>query len=438
MARYAAIDIGSNSIRMQVAEIVPGAPTRILAADRQVTRLGESVFRGGVMSQEAMDLAVAVLSRMAEQYKKWEVVAVRAVATSAVRDTHNQGEFLQRASQAAGTPVEIISGREESRLVHLGVQSRWPQPEKRLLLIDIGGGSAEMIASDRGRLRESASKPLGAVRLSEIFLRSDPPAERELHQMREYIDEKLAAMVHRVHSGQWDRAIATSATASAVICAVNRVPRSKRDEADRLRASTAEIRRLSRKLSVRSLAERRKVTGIGPRRAEIIVAGVAVLLRILEQCSLPSVYYSAAGVRDGIIADLVERGVGRELSLLSRDQRREVEQMSNRYGVSLKHCRKVAELADHLFGATQPLHQLAPQFGKILQAAAYLHDIGHYVNDASHHKHSYYLVANSDLSGFTNRERSLLPTFAGITAKPCLPRCTVIFNRSARRRSERL
>jgi exopolyphosphatase/guanosine-5'-triphosphate,3'-diphosphate pyrophosphatase len=115
-----------------------------------------------------------------------------------------------------------------------------------------------------------------------------------------------------------------------------------------------------------------------------------------------------AGVRDGIIADLAARGVGRERSRLTREQRKEVEQMSRRYGVALPHARKVAELAGELFLATQPLHELSPQYGKLLEAAAYLHDIGHYVNDASHHKHSYYLVANSDMSGFTNMERELI------------------------------
>src|SRR6185369_812435 len=120
MPRYAAIDIGSNSIRMLAAETAPGAPPRTLAADRQVTRLGESVFRTGALSEEAMTLACSVLSRMAGQYKKLDVVGVRAVATSAIRDAHNQAQFLERASEALGSPVETISGREEARLIYLG------------------------------------------------------------------------------------------------------------------------------------------------------------------------------------------------------------------------------------------------------------------------------------------------------------------------------
>ena len=407
MPRYAAIDIGSNSIRMQAAEVVPGSAPRILAADREVTRLGQNVFRNGRISEDAMALTCAVLARMANQYRSLDVVGVRAVGTSGVRDARNQAEFIDRASQAIGSQVEVISGREESRLIQLGVQSLWPHPGKRVLIIDIGGGSAEIIAGDLGSMKEAVSKPLGAVRLREIFLATDPAAPRELHSMRDYVLERLAGVAHRFGPQRWDRVIATSGTASAIVCAIHGVP-SDRERADRLRAATAQVRRLYKQLSVMSLAQRKKVRGIGPRRAEIIVPGVTVLLTILEQFQAPSLYYSAAGVRDGIIADLAARGIGRELAELNRDQRKEVERMCVRFAVPLKHARKVASFANTLFNELQPLHGLAPAFGKLLEAAAYLHDVGHYVNDLSHHKHSYYLVANSDISGFTSREREFI------------------------------
>jgi exopolyphosphatase / guanosine-5'-triphosphate,3'-diphosphate pyrophosphatase len=408
MPRYAAIDIGSNSIRMEAAEVIPGQPARVLASDREVTRLGESVFRTGKVSEEAQRNSCVVLARMAGLYRKLDVVGVRAVATSAIRDSANQIEFLGRAAEAVGAPVEIISGREEARLIHLGVAGSWPQPGKRVLIIDIGGGSAEIIAAENGRLLETFSKPLGAVRLRENFLKTDPATARELHQMHEYIRAKLDTPVRRLGHTDWDRALATSATAAAVASVVARSPRTKRDSMDRQRVSTAQVRQLYRKLSTLGLPSRRKITGIGPRRAEIIVPGVAVLLEFLQEFHLPAVYYSRAGVRDGIIADLAARNVGAERSRLSRDQLREVEGMGRRYGVSLEHARKVAEVGGLLFGALQPLHQLAPECGKLLEAAAYLHDVGHFVSDASHHKHSYYVVSNSDMAGFTARERLLI------------------------------
>ena len=408
MPRYAAIDIGSNSIRMEAAEWAPGLPTRVLASDREVTRLGESVFRNGTVSEEALKNTCVVLARMAALYRKLEVVGVRVVATSAIRDTRNQRDFLARATEAAGAPVEIISGREEARLIHLGVESVWPQNGKRTLIIDIGGGSAEIIAAERGHLLEAFSKPLGAVRLMEAFLKDDPPDPLQLHQMHEYIQAKLDAPLRRLGHARWNRVIATSATASAIAAAVARTPRSKREEIDQLRVTTAQVRTLYQRLSAMPIAARRKTTGIGPRRADIIVPGTAVLYQFLREFQLPAFYYSRAGVRDGIIADLAARNVGAELSRLSREQRREVESMGKRYGVALDHARKVAEISSLLFGALQPLHGLPPGCGRLLEAAAHLHDVGHFVNAASHHKHSHYIVANSDIAGFTDRERNLI------------------------------
>jgi len=408
MPRYAAIDVGSNSIRMEAAELTPGTEPKILASDREVTRLGESVFRTGRLSEEAMQLACTVLARMAAKIKTLDVVGARAVATSSVRDARNQAEFLARASEAAGVPVEVVSGREEARLIHLGVRTRWPNAGHSLLMVDIGGGSAEIIRSEGGHVREAVSKPLGAIRLKEIFLTADPPAERQLHQMREYIEERLAGAVRRFGHDRYDRAIATSATAAAVVCAVNGVPRPRRDGADRLRASTLQVQRLFRRIRGLDLAHRRRVPGVGPRRAEIIVSGTAVLLHVLEAFRLPSVYYSAAGVRDGIIADLALRGVGRELWTLSRDERVEVEKMSVRCGVSREHVRAVASYVEQLFHCLLPLHQLPPVYCRLLEAAAYLHDTGHLISDSSHHKHSYYIVANSDMPGFTAHERAFI------------------------------
>ncbi|HEX4137282.1 MAG TPA: Ppx/GppA phosphatase family protein [Bryobacteraceae bacterium] len=408
MPRYASVDIGSNSVRMEAAEVIPGHPPRILASERQVTRLGASVFRTGRISQESMDLICGVLGNMAQQYKRLEVNAVRSVATAAVRDAGNQQEFIARASAALGADVEIISGQEEARLIHLGVKSRWPHPKERFLIIDIGGGSTEIILSENERMVKAFSKPLGALRLQELFLRTDPPRAADLHRLGEYIEDRIGSAIRRIGATRIDRVIGTSATASAVVCAVNRIPRARRDESDRKRAATTQIRRFYRDISTLDTAARQKITGIGPRRAEIITPGTAVVLHILEALRMPALFYSAAGVRDGIIEDLATRGVDRGLSQLSVDQRSVVEEMAEHFGVALRHGRKVARLANDLFLGFQNVHRLPAHYGRLLEAAAYLHDTGHYVSDTRHHKHSYYLVANSELPGFTLNERELI------------------------------
>lgn len=408
MPRYAAIDIGSNSVRLAVAEVEPGRPVRTLAAEREVTRLGTSVFSEGAISKEAITNMCQVLRRFRATVDKHHAMAARAVATSAVRDAQNQEEFLQRASTAAGIPVEIISGIEESRLIHAGVQAVWPLPEERLLIIDIGGGSAEAIVSENGRMTAAFSKPLGAVRLRQMFLGIDPPGASDIDRLHGFIDEKLAPILRRIGKGGFDRVIATSSTAAAVICAVNGIDRRSREVADRKRATTAQVERLVEELSSQKLTLRRKHVGIGPRRAEIIVGGASVLARMLRTFGARSVYYSVAGVRDGIIADLAARRVGAEQTRLDKEQRRIVESMAKRFGVDVRHARKTAELASSLFDGLKPLHALPASSGKLLEAAAYLVDIGHYVSDMGHHKHSQYIVANADLPAFTAEERGII------------------------------
>ncbi len=387
-----------------VADVNQGE-TRILAQDRQVTRLGESVFRSGLISKEALDFLCATLARMAAAYSRLDVLGIRTVATSAVRDASNQDEFVLRTNKALGTRVEIISGPEEARLIELGVTARWPRSNERTLIVDVGGGSAELIISQDGQLLDSVSKPLGAVRLSELFLKSDPAGPEELRRLHSYIGEKLAPFYKQHAAEKFDRVVATSATAGALVCAANQIPRAKRDNDDRVKASIGQIEDVFRTLAASNLDERRKFVGIGPKRAEIIVAGAAVFFDVLRLFGHRSLYYCAAGVRDGIIADLATRRNARELSQLSTEQRSVVEAMAKRYAVSLRHARHVAFLCQQLFETLHSIHQLPPTAGRLLEAAAFLHDIGHFVSGVGHHKHSAYLVSNSDLPGFTDKER---------------------------------
>lgn len=408
MPRYAAIDIGSNSVRMLAAEVAPGSPTRELASDREVTRLGASVFRQGRISDEAIGFVCQVLRRMADAYSKLEVIGVRAVATSAVRDASNQAEFVARASEIVGAPVEIISGAEEARLIHLGVQARWPQPRETILIVDVGGGSAEFIVAENGEMKEGVSRPLGAVRLNEVFLKTDPPTEVELKRLEKFIDDKFEPARLPIEVFKFDRVIGTSATAAALVSAIHSIPRARREEADRLSASTADLRKLFGQMASTPLNDRKKIPGLGPRRAEIVVAGAAVFLRTLETLGQPGIHYCGAGVRDGIIADLAARGVGRERSRLTPSQVRLVETMCRKYNVDLKNARQVGNLASELFDALQPLHSLPPETGRLLEAAACLHNVGHYISDTGHHKHSAYIVSSSDMPGYTDRERQIV------------------------------
>jgi len=213
MSKYAAVDIGSNSIRMLVAEAYP-APFQELAVDRQVVRLGAGVFRDGRLTEQSMAAGLEALRRMSDKIATFEVVAMRAVGTSALRDALNRTQFLDRAAEILKMPIEVITGLEEARLIHMGVQLRWPHPKQRLLILDIGGGSAELILSENGVFERAISKPLGAVRLTEMFLKSDPPDPRELARLEKFVEERLSSP-QRFSTSKVDRMIATSSTASS-------------------------------------------------------------------------------------------------------------------------------------------------------------------------------------------------------------------------------
>jgi len=408
MPPYAAIDIGSNSIRMLVAEVDQQGVVHPLAAERRVVRLGANVFREGWLGSAEIGLGCQVLTEMSEVCRKLDVRSMRVVATAAMRDAANRDEFVEPASRILGSPVEVISGLEEARLIHLGVQATWPHPKERLLILDIGGGSAELILAEKGHLIEAYSKPLGALRLTEMFLKNNPADPRELTRLQKYIQERIAGPVARFSGTRAERLIATSATAAAAVCAINNVPRAKREKADRLPATGVQIRNLFATVGSLDLAGRAKLEGIGPKRAEIIVAGVGVLHEVIQALSLTRLYYSKAGVREGIVADLSHGKTGQTQARLTADQRRVVRSLAQRYGADKAHVRKVGELACQLFQELRSLHGLVSDGGRLLEAAANLYNIGHFVNDAKHHRHSMYLVINSDLPGFEDRERLVI------------------------------
>ena len=391
---------------MLAAEVVAEGRLETLAEDREVTRLGESVFRRGQVSPEALDQMARVLRRMAETLRQTNVTVVRAVATSAMRDARNQEEALLRAQLAlGGVRPEIISGAEEARLIHLGVQTRWPHPTETIFIIDIGGGSAEIIESKGGQAVSAVSKPVGAVRLTEMFFQEDPPTRDAIQQFTEYVGEKIGSLRSRTRPLTFDRVIVTAATAAAVVRALHAKPASDRDQIDRLSVKTRDVRELFRSLGSKSLRERQILTGIGARRAEIIVAGCGALAIILEAMGAETCTYSAAGVRDGVIADLAARAAQFDRARLDAEQLSSVRTLASRCNVDLDHVERVALLAGRLFDDLAPLHGLEARYGGLLEAAAYLHDIGHFISSTRHHRHSFYVVANSDLPAFDVDER---------------------------------
>lgn len=307
---HAAIDVGSNSIRLQIADVDALGRMTPVHVDREVVRLGTGVFRNGRLDAAAIDLACQVLERMAAAIDRHGVSSVRAVGTCALRDASNRCQFVLSASSILSCPLEVVGGLEEARLVQLGVAAHWPHEHERVLIVDVGGGSVQLILSDRERFAAGTSLPLGAVRLTELFLGDDPASESDVARMRLHIREQIAAAAEQLSRAAVHRVVATSATAGAIVCAVHGIKRSQRQRADRLGATVQQVGQLLGTLVLRNLEGRASMVGVGKRRAEIIVAGVAALDGILCGLRLPRLQYSTAGVRDGIIADLALRAAG--------------------------------------------------------------------------------------------------------------------------------
>lgn len=417
MRIFAAIDIGSNSVRIKIARVIRHR-LETIHEDRVVTRLGESAFRFGALSPEAMEDTVKVLRRFYRQVQDFGVDQVRVVATSALRDAPNSAAFIAWVQSATGWRVETISGLEEGRLIHLGVLANTSLGASRALLIDLGGGSCELTLSDKGHIREMVSLPLGAVRLTGEFLPHDPPRAVEIQRLRSSIGEELERVRERLARAKLRNVVATSGTAVAISEAAKSVaPRAHRARAGHVsRAAAVSLAHRLAKLDARG---RSKVPGIGPRRAEIIVAGAYVFAELMERCNLPGFRYSPLGLRDGLLAQML---ADHDQATMPRKQieaerRDALLAMCKQYRVDLKRAEEVRRLAEQLFHQLRRVHALPPDYARWLSAAAMLHEVGTFINRNGRHRHTYYLIANSEIFGFTPQQRMSIAAIARYLGK---------------------
>lgn len=412
MPTFAAVDIGANSVRLKIARR-SGRRLKVIHEDRQVTRLGEQVFSSGLLSPQAMAETVKVLRRFHRSAQRLGVDTVRVVATSALRNARNRKSFLEWVYSATGWQVEVISGIEEARLIHLGLVSNLRISSWPVLMVDLGGGSCELTISAQKHIRETVSLPLGAVRLTREFLRHDPPRKKEMERLRAFVDRELGRAAKAIARADVKAVIATSGTAAALAeVAANRYPGGSSHGPQVVSAATTA--RIARMLARRKVEQRTSFQGIGPRRAEIIVAGAVVFAELLERCRLRNFRYSPLGLRDGLLAQMAA-DYGR--SAKSREQIAaerwdSVLHCARQYGVELRHALKVREFALELFRGLQPLHGLPPEYREWLAAAAMLYEVGAYINRNGRYRHAYYVISHSDILGYTPQQRLIIAAIA--------------------------
>lgn len=428
MPTFAAIDIGSNSCRLKIAKVV-AHQLKTLAEDREVTRIGGSVFESGLVSPEAMASTLRALKRFQRAVQAHGVDQIRVVATSAMRDARNGAAFQAWVKAETGWDMEIISGLEEGRLIHLGVTATEPGAGGKVLLLDLGGGSCEITLSEHKRIKETVSVPLGAVRLTEGFLGADPAPADSLARMRKWIQRELRRAHRRIQPGRVSLVIATSGTAAALSEAYAAGVRLNNKGAGSRAAKrvgdassivpTRAVRRLAKALSKLSLPEREAVPGIGPRRAEIIVAGAEVYAELLEMFGLEGFRYSPLGLRDGILQQMLAEQDARATAHREFEHERweSVLSTAKRYGVDAKQSEPVRAHAVQLFNELKSLHQLPVEYESWLASAALLRDTGKFINHQGHHRHTQYIISSTEIYGFTQLQRTLVSAIARYQGK---------------------
>jgi exopolyphosphatase / guanosine-5'-triphosphate,3'-diphosphate pyrophosphatase len=417
MPTFAAIDIGSNSVRLKISRLQAGRLKEI-HEDREVTRLGEGVFSGGLLSPEAMSETVRVLRRFHRSMQECGTDSVRVVATAALRDARNSRAFLEWVRSTTGWTIEIISGLEEARLIHLGIVSAGRLGAHSVLLVDLGGGSCELTLSRESQLRDSVSLPLGAVRLTGEFLQHDPPRKSELKRLHEFVAREINRVQNRIKSARVGTVIATSGTAAALAGAASYLTRPK-TRGPATYATREMVRRIAKQIARQTLEQRQKVPGIGPRRAEIICAGAVVYAELLERCHLPGFRYSALGLRDGILAQMAaeyDRST-RSGKAIESERWESIKRAVEHYRVDLNHALHVRDSALVMFSSLKSVHQLPAEYREWLSAAAMLYEVGDYVNRNGHHRHTYYIIANSEILGYTPQQRAIIGSIARYLGK---------------------
>ncbi|MGZ6126467.1 MAG: Ppx/GppA phosphatase family protein [Myxococcales bacterium] len=405
----AVVDLGSNAVRLQIAQVAPSGPALVLAEDRAAVRLGEQVFRTGRLAAQAIARTAVALERFAKLAERAGASHVRAVATSAVREASNRAALIRAIRDRAGIGMEVISGAEEARLVCLGVLQGEPSSERSLIL-DIGGGSTEIIAA-RGEEPESASSlQLGSVRLTEFFVHGDPVSRKEAKLVEEAVEDALL-QVDPLLIGRHRRITGAAGTTGAVAQLARRF--AGRDAAVSVPVSYDQVRRVLERLRESTARERRK-WGVDEQRSDIIYAGTAICEGVMRRLRVDELAITQRGLRDGLMADLIRRTVPRHGAHLHQESAvlDGLRAFGRRCAYREEHAEQVAQLSLSLFDQLRGLHRFGEEERALLHAAAMLHDVGAFVSYNRHHKHSYYLLYHADLPGYTDRERELIATIA--------------------------
>jgi exopolyphosphatase/guanosine-5'-triphosphate,3'-diphosphate pyrophosphatase len=408
MPALAAIDVGSNAMRLAIAEVDGQGTLRDVENAREAVRLGAEVFSSGAISPDSIQRSVKALLRFRDRIDACQALHVRAVATSAVREARNRAEFVGRVHDATGIALEAITGEEEARLVFLAVSGRVDLADRLAMLIDIGGGSVEVSIAENGVLSASASFKMGAVRLLELLGRDDRGVERFLQMAGEYVEGIRRHVRRQVGDRRIGICLGTGGNIETLADLRNQLL-GQRDDAP---LKTGELEQVLAHLRGLTVAERIDRLGLRPDRADVVVPAAMVLHRVLTEAGVGQVLVPRVGLKEGVLAELAHQVHGSPVARRRDQVLASAQRLGRRCQFDEDHARTVAHMATWIFDATSALHGLGADHRMLLEAAATLHDVGQFVNMTGHHKHSYHLIRNAPLVGLAENEKEIVANTA--------------------------
>ncbi len=409
------IDIGTNSVRLLVVRLNPNHSYTVLTRQKQQVRLGDGEFEDEEILPEAAERAVVVCKTLTDLARTFKAEEFVAVATSAMREASNQQEILHRLRQEARIDIRVISGQEEARLIYLGVSSGLHLEGKQAFFIDIGGGSTEIAVGSERDYQYLESFKLGSIRLTNQYVpRSDtgPITQERYKKIQQHIKNSIIRSVKKIKKLLPDCGVASSGTAMNLAEIAHKALQP--DTASPVVLTHRDLKKVVSLICSLPLEERRKIPGMNPERADIIVPGAAILETFMEELSLESITVTGRGLQDGLLVDYLSRMD--EFPLLGElsPRQRSVLQLGRSCGINEAHARTVTALVLAMFDTARELslHPYGDAERELLEYATFLHDIGSFISYNNHQAHSYYMIKNSELLGFDQKEVTFMAYLA--------------------------
>jgi exopolyphosphatase/guanosine-5'-triphosphate,3'-diphosphate pyrophosphatase len=411
--KLAAVDIGSNSLKLVIVEAAASDSFTVILQDRARVRLGHETLRNKFLSKEAINLSATAIAKFRAIAESRSVNSIIAVATASVREAENAAEFVREIEERTGVRVDVLSSIEEARLIGIAAAQFFAADDKSLLNIDIGGGSTELSLMKNGEPHKLFSMKLGAVGLTEKFLFSNPPKKKELENLQMEIVSALQQPLRKTQNATWQFSTGTSGTILNLAELLNFQVAEGRTAKPEIQLK--KLVALNKMIASLPLEERAKLPVISPQRAEVIVAGGQILEGVMRAFKIQTLQPCGYALREGVIIDYLREIESESLPPVPdvEDKKlRDVFAVGRRYGYEESHALQVADLAEKIFDALAPIYKLSRHGRTLLSAAALLHDVGYHISHESHHKHSHYLIKHSEMTGFSEIEKAIIANIA--------------------------